>query len=144
VLTKKVSSSPIRTAPPWFSSGDEVRVAFQGQGVDCPQGTAGDLIVIAIVPAALPSVRVAWCASENGRGSPIITTTDGKANPIVWAVGAEGDNRVHGFRGDTGAVVFSGGGPGDAMNQVRRFQTLIAVDGHLYVVADGQVYAFAF
>ncbi len=45
VLAKKVSSSPIRTAPAWFSSGDEVRIAFQGQGVDCPQGTAGDLTV---------------------------------------------------------------------------------------------------
>ncbi len=87
---------------------------------------------------------MAWCASENGRGSPIVTTTDGKANPIVWAVGAEGDNRLHGFRGDTGAVVFSGDGPGDAMSEVRRFQTLIAADGHLYVVADGQVYAFVF
>jgi hypothetical protein len=38
--------------------------------------------------------------------------------------------------------VFSGGVPGDAMGQVRRFQTLIAADGRLYVVADGQVYAF--
>ena len=143
VLMKKVSSSPIRTAPAWFSSGDEVRVAFQGQGVDCPRGTAGDLIVIAIAAGAPPTLRLAWCAAENGRGSPIITTTDGKANPIVWAVGAEGDNRLHGFRGDTGAVVFSGR-PGDVMSAVRRFQTLIAVDGHLYVVADGQVYAFAF
>ena len=144
VLAKKVSSSPIRTAPAWFSWGGEVRVAFQGQGVDCPQGTAGDLMVLAIAAGTPPTVRVAWCASENGRGSPIVTNTDGKANPIVWAVGAEGDNRLHGFRGDTGVVVFSGGGPGDAMSEVRRFQTLIAVDEHLYVVADGQVYAFAF
>ncbi len=144
LLAKKVSSGAIRTAPAWFFSGNEVRVAFQGQGVECPQGTAGDLTVIAIAPGAPPTVRVAWCATQNGRGSPIVTTTDGKANPIVWAVGAEGDNRLHGFRGDTGAVVFSGGGPGDAMSQVRRFQTLIAADGRLYVVADGQVYAFTF
>jgi hypothetical protein len=91
-----------------------------------------------------PTLRVAWCANENGRGSPIITTTDGKANPIVWAVGAEGDNRLHGFRGDTGAVVFSGGGQDEAMSQVRRFQTLIAAGDHLYVAADHGVYAFAF
>jgi Ca2+-binding RTX toxin-like protein len=89
-------------------------------------------------------LRVAWCAAENGRGSPIVTTTDGKANAIVWAVGGEGDNRLHGFRGDTGAVVFSGGGPGDAMGEVRRFQTLIAAGGRLYVAGDQHVYAFAF
>jgi hypothetical protein len=144
VVAKKVSSSPIRTAPAAFSSGNEVRVAFQGQGVDCPQGTSGDLTVVAMAPASPPTLRIAWCATEHGRGSPIVTTTDGKANPIVWAVGAEGDNRLHGFRGDTGAVVFSGGGPGDAMGEVRRFQTLIAAGGRLYVAADGRVYAFAF
>src|SRR5207248_4673432 len=139
VVAKKVSSSPIRTAPAAFSSGNEVRVAFQGQGVDCPQGTSGDLTVIAMAPASPPTLRTAWCATEHGRGSPIVTTTDGKANPIVWAVGAEGDNRLHGFRGDTGAVVFSGGGPGDAMSEVRRFQTPIAAGGRLYVAADGQI-----
>ena len=79
-----------------------------------------------------------------GGGSPIVTTTDGQANAIVWAVGAGGDNRLRGFRGDTGAVVFSGGASGDAMGMVRRFQTLVAVGERLYVVGDGQVYAFAF
>jgi hypothetical protein len=144
VLTKKVSSNPIRTAPASFSSSNEVRVAFQGQGVGCPDGTAGDLTVLAIAAGTPPTLRVAWCAAENGRGSPIVTTTDGRANAIVWAVGAEGDNRLHGFRGDTGAVVFSGGGPGDAMGEVRRFQTLIAAGDRLYIVADQHVYAFAF
>jgi hypothetical protein len=28
----------------------------------------------------------------DGRGAPIVTTTDGKSEPIVWAVGAEGDD----------------------------------------------------
>lgn len=144
ILSKKVSSDPIRAAPASFSVGNEVWVAFQGQGIDCTRGTSGDLIVIAITPGAPPTLRVGWCGVENGRGSPIVTTTDGKANPIVWAVGAEGDNRLHGFRGDTGEVVFSGGGPGDAMGEVRRFQTLIAAGGRLYVVGDQQVYAFVF
>lgn len=144
IAARKVSSGPIRTAPAAFAWGNEMRVALQGRGVDCPPGTSGDLTVIAIVAGAPPTLRVAWCAAENGRGSPIVTTTDGKANPIVWAVGAEGDNRLHGFRGDTGAVVFSGGGPDDAMGEVRRFQTLIAAGERLYVAGDGHVYAFAF
>jgi outer membrane protein assembly factor BamB len=144
VATIKVSSRPIRTAPASFQSGNEVRVAFQGEGVGCPDASSGDLTVVAIAGGTPPTLRVAWCAIENGRGAPIVTTTDGKANAIVWAVGAEGDNRLHGFRGDTGAVVFPGGGPGDAMGEVRRFQTLIAAGNRLYVAADRHVYAFGF
>jgi hypothetical protein len=59
-------------------------------------------------------------------------------------VGAEGDNRLHGFRGDTGAVIFAGGATAEAMTEVRRFQTLIAIERHLYVAADDRVYAFTF
>ena len=73
-----------------------------------------------------------------------MTTTDGHSNAIVWVVGAEGDNRLHGFRGDTGEVVFGGGGPAEAMTGLRHFQTLIATSDHLYVAADGHIYAFAF
>jgi hypothetical protein len=141
---KKVSSDSIRTAPAAFSATSAVVVAFQGTGVDCPAGTRGDLTALRIAAGSPPTVSVAWCAAENGRGSPIVTTTDGKANPIVWAVGAEGDNRLHGFRGDTGAVLFGGGGPAEAMTTVRRFQTLIAAGVRLYVAADQHIYAFAF
>jgi hypothetical protein len=144
VVAKKVSADPIRTAPAAFPAGNEMRVALQGRGTGCPRGTSGDLTVIAIAAGAPPTLSVAWCAALKGRGSPIVTTTDGKADPIVWAVGAEGDNRLHGFRGDTGAEVFSGGEAGDAMGGVRRFQTLIAAGEHLYVAADGHVYAFRF
>jgi hypothetical protein len=68
-----------------------------------------------------------------------VTTTDGHSNPIVWIVGAEGDNRLHGFRGDTGEPIFT-----EAMSGLRHFQTLIASQDRLYVGADGRVYAFVF
>ena len=141
---KKVASNAIRTAPAAFSGSNDVVVAFQGDGADCPAGTSGDLTALRIAAGSPPQLSVAWCAQENGRGSPIVTTTDGRANPIVWAVGAEGDNRLHGFRGDTGAALFNGGGAAEAMTPVRRFQTLIAAGGRLYVAADQRIYAFAF
>jgi hypothetical protein len=143
-VVKKVSSDPIRTAPASFSAGSEVFVALAGASVDCPAGTHGDLMALRIAAGAPPRISMAWCATQNGRGAPIVTTTDGKANPIVWTVGAEGDNRLHGFRGDSGAVLFAGGGAAEAMAEVRRFQTLIAVGDRLYVAADQHVYAFAF
>jgi len=144
VVPIKVSSEQIRTAAAAFPAGNEVYVAFQGNGVDCPAGTRGDLTALRITAGAPPTLHVAWCATESGRGSPIVTTTDGKSNPIVWAVGAEGDNRLHGFRGDTGAVLFAGGGAAESMSTVRRFQTLIAVGDRLYIAGDQRIYAFAF
>jgi hypothetical protein len=144
ILTKSVSSDQIRTSPAYIALDNKAWVAFQGQGVDCPKGSNGDLTALKVTPGASPTLDVAWCASAHGRGSPIITTTDGHANPIVWIVGAEGSNRLQGFRADTGAQLFAGGGAAEAMTEVRRFQTPIAVGGRLYVAGDEHVYAFMF
>jgi hypothetical protein len=144
LLVKKVSPSAIRTAPAYVATAGAAFVAFQGTGTDCPAGTSGDLTVLRIAAASPPTLTTAWCAPANGRGSPIVSTTDGQANAIVWIVGAEGSNRLRGYRADTGAVIFAGGAASEAMGTVRRFQTLIAVDRHLYVAADQRVYAFVF
>ena len=58
-----------------------------------------------ITPTNPPTIAFAWTASQNGQGSPWVTTTDGTNNAIVWVVGAEGDHRLHGYNGDTGEVV---------------------------------------
>ena len=63
---------------------------------------------------------------------------------IVWIVGAEGDNRLHGYRGDTGEPIFTGGGRDEAMRGLHHFQTLIVARDRLYVAGDGRVYAFEF
>ena len=70
--------------------------------------------------------------------APIVTTTDGSSNPIVWMLGAEGDNQLHGFRGDTGETVVTG----PPLGGLRHFQTLIAADDRLFIGADGRLYAF--
>src|SRR5262249_16940963 len=46
-----------------------------------------------------PSIVSAWTASQSGQGSPWVTTTDGTHNAIVWVVGAQGDQRLHGYDG---------------------------------------------
>jgi hypothetical protein len=78
------------------------------------------------------------------RGSPIVTTTDVRSNSIVWIVGAEGDNRLHGYRGDTGQPIFNGDGRDETMSGLHHFQTLIVAGDRLYVAGDGRVYAFEF
>ena len=78
-------------------------------------------------------MNTAWCGGVSGRGSAIATTTDGHSNPIVWVLGAEGDNRLHGFRGDTGEPLVTS----EPLSGLRHFETLIATQDRLYVGADG-------
>jgi outer membrane protein assembly factor BamB len=137
-----VSSEPIRTSPAAYPAPDGAFVAFQGKGTDCPTSAraGGDLTVLHIRAGSPPTITTAWCGAVSGRGSPIVTTTDGHSDPIVWMLGAEGDNQLHAFRGDTGQPLFTSG----TLAGLRHFQTLIATQNHLYIGADDRVYAFAF
>ncbi len=139
---KTVASDQIIQAATAYHTAQGTYVAFRGTGVGCPGGQYGSLTALKIASGSPPSFNVAWCAPSGGRGSPIFTTTGGGADPIVWIVGAEGDERLHGYDGDTGAVVYDGGGAGDAMGTVHRFQTPIVAGGRIYVGGNGAVYAF--
>jgi outer membrane protein assembly factor BamB len=136
----KVSNSEIITGPAIYSTSTQDMVAFTNPS---PVGCSGaGIMMLKLVPGGGAPISVAWCAAYNGNGSPIVTTTDGTSNPIVWVVGAEGDNELHGFNALTGAVAFSGAGT--TMSGLRHFQTMIVAGGRFYVAADGTVYAFSF
>ena len=84
---------------------------------------------------------MAWCASNGGQGSPIITTTDELGSgALVWTAGAAGTNKLHAWDAVTGAVVFNGGV--DTFAAVRPFTSPIAVKGRIIVAGDNRVYAF--
>jgi hypothetical protein len=138
LLADHVAAYPIRTAPAAFPVSDGMMVAFQGRGSTCPAGQRGELTVLKIAGAAPPAMSTAWCGAMAGGGAPIVTTTDGHANPIVWILGAEGENRLHGFRGDTGQALFTS----PPLAGLRHFQTLIAANNRLFVGADGRLYTF--
>ncbi len=142
VTMAQVSTGPIINAAAVYTTAKGTYVVFKGNGSNCPAGQSGDLTAVRIIAGTPPSVETAWCAAQNGQGSPMVTTTDGHSEAIVWSVGAEGDNRLHGFDGDTGQVVYAGGGPGDVIGFVRRFHTPILAGGRIYVAADGVVKAF--
>lgn len=144
LVAERVSTEPIRTAPTAFGSGDALMVAFQGPGAACPnQVRNGDLTVLKITAAPKPAIATAWCGAMRGRGSAIVTTSGANGDdPVVWIIGSEGDNRLHGFNGMTGEELTPASVPG--MEGLRHFGTILAVDGRLYVAADGRMYAFAF
>jgi len=109
----------------------------------CPGLTAtSTLAAVRIDPGAPPQLSLAWCAGPGNVGSPIATTSDGVSDAIVWAIGAEGDQRLHGYHGDTGAEIFTGGGPGDAVTSTSRFISPMYAKGRIFIATDGQLYAF--
>jgi len=133
-----VSEIRIITAPAVYPVGGD---AFVALGADCPNASRNhDLTVLKITGGSAPSIKTAWCGAIAGRGSPIVTTADGYSDPIVWVLGAEGDNRLHAFRGDTGEAIFASA----PLTGLRHFQTLIATQDRLYVGADERVFAFDF
>jgi hypothetical protein len=134
-----VSNTRIITATAVYVTDKVARVAFRnGDGKTC---SGSSISMLHVTPMA---VKEEWCAPLNGGGAPMVTTTDGTANPIVWAVGAAGDELLHGFNADTGKVVFDGGGSANAMTGVRNFATPIAAQGKIFVAGQGRIYAFTF
>jgi outer membrane protein assembly factor BamB len=97
-----------------------------------------------------PTILSGWSATRDngGCGSPFVTTTGGSSNPIVWVVGTagwgiEGDQQLHGYDGETGAVVYAGGGPNELIPGTHSYSTTgIVARGRIYVAGDNKVYAF--
>jgi hypothetical protein len=101
------------------------------------------LATFKITPTNPPGITNAWELNRNGCGSPFVTSTDGTNNMIVWVVGADGDQRLHGYDGDTRAVVYDGGGANELMASTHSYSTTgIAARGRIYVAGDNKVYAF--
>ena len=134
VAQAHVSSSAIIQAAATYRTALGTYVVFCGNSTE--------LSAFRIGATSPPTITSVWTVSEGGRGSPFVTSTDGTNNAIVWGIGSEGDQRLHGFDGDTGAVVFSGGGPNELMAGTRRFNTGIAARGRIYLANDSRVYAF--
>jgi hypothetical protein len=95
-----------------------------------------------INPASPPTISSAWTVSQTGLGSAWVTSTDGINNAIVWVAGAGGDGRLHGYNGDTGAVIYAGGGANELMTGTRKWNTGMVARGRVYYAADNKVYSF--
>ncbi len=137
---RRAADTLIITSPVFYPWQGRVLVAYQARRAVCPNGSArGGLAALAVTAAGRAGLAPAWCAPLDGRGAPAVTTTDGAADPIVWIAGAEGDDRLHAFRGDTGAQLWTST---DVLSGLRHFVTILAAEDRLYIAGDGRVYAF--
>jgi hypothetical protein len=116
-------------------------VAFRSvQAISGCASGSGNLGAIKVAAGTPPTMSVAWCAAGGTPPtSPIVTTTDGSADSVVWYMSG---GKLLGYNGETGMPVYTGGGAGDALGTVSRFQTPIVANGRLFVGAANQLHAF--
>jgi len=148
VTSAQVASSTILQAAVTYRKNQNTYVALRANN-------DGNTVLKAfrITAANPPAIDIpgGWSVTRasGGCGSPFVTSTDGSNNMIVWVVGTEdhqtgGDQRLHGYDGGTGAVVYSGGGPNELMAGTHYYSTTgIVARGRIYVAGDDKVYAFA-
>ncbi|PYK85483.1 MAG: hypothetical protein DMF47_10110 [Verrucomicrobia bacterium] len=135
VASLHVSGSSIIQAAATYRTNQGTYVVFRANG--------STLSAFRITATNPPAITAAWTKSQSGVGSPFVTSTDGTNNMIVWSVGTGGDQRLHGYDGDTGAVVYSGGGPNDVIGGTHSYSTTgIVARGRIYLAGDNRVYLF--
>jgi hypothetical protein len=137
-----VSNASIVTAPAVYHQKSSTLLAFTNRNGVSEQCSGSNLTMLKVTAGGGKRMSVLWCAAFKGAGEPIITTTDGTADPIAWVTGAGIDNQLHGFDALTGAAVFSGAAT--PMTGLAHYSTILAANRHLYVAGSGTVYAFTF
>jgi hypothetical protein len=131
------SSATIIQAAASYKTAAGTYVVFRGSS-----STTKTFLINATNP---PTITTTWSVTgQSGRSSPIVTSTDGTNNAIVWVVGSAGDQRLHGYNGDTGAVIFAGGGTNELMTGTRGYNAnAIAARNHIFVAGDNKVFSFS-
>jgi hypothetical protein len=106
----------------------------------CPVATTSRSVMSILLPPGSPlKPQVAWCAPMVGPATgQMITTTDGKANAVVWFMTG---NFLKGYDGDTGALIYGGGKT--ACLGYRQWTSAIAVNGRIIVGGDGHLCAWS-
>jgi len=141
-ITDPVASLPVsdfhllRQAAATYQTNQGTYVAFRN---------GSTLSTFCITSTNPPAIVSEWSVDRGngGCGSPFVTSTDRTNNVIVWVVGTDGDQRLHGYDGDTGAVVYAGGGPNELMAGTHLYSTTgIVARGRVYIAGDNRVYSF--
>lgn len=126
-------SMSIRTVPASYITSQGVSVVFSTvSGAKCPGGASGSVIMsVDIAAGAPPTPKVSWCTSfGGGETAPIITTTDGKSDPIVWFMD---QGKLRALDAETGQQLWVSN---ESCSGVRKWTSPIAVKGRIVVGGD--------
>jgi hypothetical protein len=139
LLVTPVSNNQIKGAPAGYTTAQGTYVAFHlegGTGNNFPANEGGNLVVLKITQNPVAATTV-WCSTQGDLASPMVTTTDGTSNPIVW----DADNALYGWNGDTGAVIVDGSNT-QMSTSIQYWNTPINAKGRMAVGVNGQLYVF--
>ena len=131
------AATGVKTSPTAYTTANGTYVAFTVESAPaCPNNMTGRAVMsVKLTGGSPPTASVAWCTpGPNPPSAPISTTTDGKANPIVWFVN---NGQLKGVDGDTGESVFDGGS--GTCDGVQRWTSPIAVKGRIVAGANGKL-----
>ena len=161
-VTTMPTNHSARTSPVTYTTATGIHVAItvdRGPYVGCPATPAVDpglaiLMGMTVMPGSPIKVTPNWCTNiggpasgdnatvKNRSASPLVTTTDGHSNPILWVAGSASQTAANtpatllkGIDGETGAVIYSGGNCAG----IRQWTTPIAVHGHIVIGGDGKL-----
>ena len=138
-ITQPVASATLVSAV----KGQSAATYHTGQGTYFAFHTENNSVAAYKVTATSPPTIVpAWNMSQTGLGSVFVTSTNGTDNLIVWVAGGGGDQRLHAYDGDTGTMIYNGGGADEMMLGTRKWNTGIVARGRIYYPADNKIYAF--
>ena len=161
VLTN--SNHSARISPVSYTTTDgAIHIAItidRGPYIGCPATSTADgslaaLMGLTVTPGSPATVALNWCTPiggpaqgdpgtiRNRSASPLVTTTDGKTDPILWVAGSTSQttagttaNLLYGIDGQTGKVLYSGGNCAG----IRQWTTPIAVKGHIVLGGDAKL-----
>jgi hypothetical protein len=143
LLKQSVANNQLKGAPAVYTTSMGTYVVFHvegGSGVGCPAGQGnGNLVAVKITAGASGfTAKVAWCSTDSGLASPMVTTTDGTSDAIVW----DANGSLWGYDGDTGTKLFTGNNT-QMGSPIQGWNTPIAIGkGRIVVAVNGAVYVF--
>jgi hypothetical protein len=155
LATTTVSHGAISNAAAWASIGGTVYVVANNnwtQGSGCALGgmdknggnNQNDNLFMFTISASNTITEV-WCGNSGGHTSPIITTSDGTNDAIVWIGGGSsgnggpGDNKLHAFDLLSGVEIPN---TASVAGMATLSSSLMAAHGRIYAAStQGSVYA---
>ena len=144
VVAGKTHSMTTGLAAYRSSMGTHVAMTVDSNATGCPAAAGGTVLMsVLVAPGAPVTPKTLWCYDLTPLGTgcgktsaPIITTSDGMNDLIVWIMDQGQLNAVDGV---TGQKIYAGG----ACSGVRQWNAPIAVkDGRIIVTGDGHVCAW--
>jgi hypothetical protein len=142
LYNESMATNQFKGAPAVYTTATATYLAMRVEGgtnAACPGGRKGNLVVMKVTGGTSnPTLSVAWCSVETDLASPMVTTTNGTANAVVW----DADNKLVGYDGDTGMEIVTGAMT-TMTTAIEAWNTPIAPGkGRIAIGVKGQLYVF--